>query len=82
MRLRQLSQEGGEEGGEEMLRRKVNRLRTSALNPIFDDINITFENWRLGGQYVDSDDLMDEFDNVCERKVSELKRSFSFSRSS
>ena len=69
------AQEGGEEGGEKMLMRKVNRWRSSALNPIFDEINITFENWRLGGQYVDSYDLMDEFNRVCERKVSELKKS-------
>ena len=67
------AQEGGEEGGEKMLRRKVRRLRTSALHPIFGEIHITFENWRLGGQYVDGDDLMYEFVKVCERKVSELK---------
>ena len=72
------AQEGGEEGGEDMLRREVNRLRTSALKPIFDDINITFENLRVGGQYVDAEDLMDEFGKVCERKVSELKRSTFF----
>ena len=64
-----------QEGGEEMLRRKVNRLRASALNPTFDDIKITFENWRLGGQHVGSEDLMDEFDKVCELTVSELQRS-------
>ena len=50
-------------------------MRSSALEPIFDEIKITFENWRLGGQYVDGDDLMIEFVMACARKVSELKRS-------
>ena len=54
------AQEGGEEGGEEMLRREVTRLRTSALTPIFGEIKITVDNWSLGGQSVDADDLMDE----------------------
>ena len=69
------AQEGGEEGGEKMLMTKVTRVRSSTLEPIFDEINITVENWRLGGQYVDGADLMLEFVMVCERKVSELKRS-------
>ena len=61
------AQEGGEEGGEKMFMREVKRLRSSALEPIFDETKKTFENWMLGGQYVDGDDLMDEFVMACER---------------
>ena len=74
------AQEGGEERDEEMLMTKVKRVRSSELKPIFDEIKITFEDWRLGGQYVDGDDLMTEFGTVCERKMSELKRSHFFSK--
>ena len=27
------------------------------MKPIFDEIKITFEKWRMGGQYVDKEDL-------------------------
>ena len=56
------AQEGGEEGGEKMLMRKVKRLRSSALDPIFDEM-------------IEFDGLMVEFVMACERKLSELKRS-------
>ena len=56
------AQEGGEEGGEKMLMREVNRLRSSALEPIFDEM-------------IEFDGLMVEFVMACERKLSELKRS-------
>ena len=48
--------EGGEEGGKAG-REVVTRRRASALKPIFDEIKITFEKWRMGGQYVDSEDV-------------------------
>ena len=44
-----VSKEGGEEGGEEGGQEVVRRLRASALKPIFDEIKITFEKWRMGG---------------------------------
>ena len=56
------AQEGGEEGGEKMLMREVKRLRSSALEPIFDEM-------------IEFDGLMVEFVMACERKLSELKRS-------
>ena len=49
--------EGGEEGGKEGGEEVVRRLRGSALRPIFDEIKITFEKWRMGGQYVDNADF-------------------------
>ena len=52
-----VSKEGGEEGGEEGGQEVVRRLRASALKPIFDEIKITFEKWRMGGHYVDSEDF-------------------------
>ena len=56
------AQEGGEEGGEKMFMREVKRLRSSALEPIFDEM-------------IEFDGLMVEFVMACERKLSELKRS-------
>ena len=51
----------------------VRNQRASALKSIFDEIKITFEKWRMGGQYVDNEDLMDEFRKVAERKHAEFK---------
>ena len=48
------AQEGGEEGGEKMLMREVKRLRSSALEPIFDEM-------------IEFDGLMVEFVMACER---------------
>ena len=31
--------------------------RKSALIHIFDEIQMTFEGWRMGGQYVDAEDV-------------------------
>ena len=51
-------QEGGQMGGEAKGRTEkiVRRARQSALTPIFDEVKRTFENWRMGGQYVDAED--------------------------
>ena len=50
--------EAGEQGGEEKKGTlKVVRKRASALKSIFDEIKITFEKWRMGGQYVDNEDF-------------------------
>ena len=51
------AQEGGEEEGEEKggAVQVLRRARTSALTPILDEIKITFENWRMGAQYVDDE---------------------------
>ena len=66
--------EGGEVGGEEKggTEQVVRKARASALKPVYDEIKITFENWRMGGHYVDSEDLMGEFGKVCERRKSEF----------
>ena len=48
------AQEGGEEGGEKMFMREVKRLRSSALEPIFDEM-------------IEFDGLMVEFVMACER---------------
>ena len=52
------AQEGGEEGCEEKGGTVVveRRGRTTALKPILDEIKITLEKWRMGGQYVDGED--------------------------
>ena len=66
--------EAGEQGGEEKKGTlKVVRKRASALKSIFDEIKITFEQWRMGGQYGDTEDLMDEVHKVAERKHAEFK---------
>ena len=35
----------------------LRRARVTALKPIFDEINITFEKWRTGDQYVGHEDF-------------------------
>ena len=52
--------EAGEQGGEEKkgtLKVVSRRCRASALKSIFDEIKITFEKWRMGGQSVDNDEF-------------------------
>ena len=50
--------EGGEEGVEEKGGDVVKRrARKSALLDVLDQVKITFDNWRLGDQYVDSEDF-------------------------
>ena len=46
--------EGGAEGGEEKggTEQVMRRAKRSAMTPIFDEIKITFEKWRMGGQHV------------------------------
>ena len=55
----QLVEESGEEGGEEKGSTKKFRRRrkVSALKTIFVEVKKTFENWRMGGHYVESEDL-------------------------
>ena len=53
---------GGEEGGQEAGgaakgQKVVRKGRKSALIHIFDEIQMTFEGWRMGGQYVDAEDV-------------------------
>ena len=50
-------EEGGKEPGKEGGKEVVRRLRGSALRPIYDEIQKTFNNWRMGGQYVDNEDF-------------------------
>ena len=56
-RLPTVHEEGGEEEGKEGGKEVVRRLRGSALRPIYDEIQKTFNDWRMGGQYVDNDDF-------------------------
>ena len=51
--------EGGEEQGEEKggTVQVLRRARVTALKPIFDEINITFGKWRMGGQYVGGEEF-------------------------
>ena len=53
----QLVEESGEEGGEEKGRCKKSVRYVSAMKPIFVEVKKTFENWRMGGHYVDSEDF-------------------------
>ena len=54
--------EGGEEGGQEAGgaakgQKVVRKGMISAFIHIFDEIQKTFEGWRMGGQYVDAEDV-------------------------
>ena len=71
-------EEQGEKQGEEQGERKqgtvvVRRARQSALKDVFEEVQRTFEKWRMGGQYVDTDDLLHEFRQVAMRIQTELK---------
>ena len=46
--------------------------RQSALKGICGQVHATFENWRMAGQYVDHEDLLQEFVRVALEKQTEL----------
>ena len=52
-------EEGGEEQGEENggTKKVRRRAKPSAWKPIYEEVRKTFENWRMGGHYVDSEDF-------------------------
>ena len=48
--------------------------RKSALWSVFEQVHQQFNDWRMGGQYVDKDDLNAEFDYRLEQKIEELQK--------
>ena len=49
--------EGEEEGEREQGLAVVRNQRQSALRDVFEKVKRTFESWRMGGQYVNNEDL-------------------------
>ena len=74
--VRSVEEEAGGQGLEDAggeVKREVRRTRHSALKGIFEKVQVTFENWRMDGQYVDREDLIVEFARCALEKKTELQ---------